>query len=198
MTRKLDPRDAAQGPRPGPAGPGEARLAPVPRAWFATLAVLIVVPWLVAAAIYAWKGPRIQEAASPLPPASGPTQAAAPGPWGRLSITPITISPPLEYVASDWGRRGPAGGEWLFPDTSVETLDAFLRSTGLSAEGVARLRATARAEPQIRGIVVSPDAGLVRSLAPEVRARLYGQLATSQLNFDQANSFRFYGDSVDA
>ena len=40
--------------------------------------------------------------------------------------------------------------------------------------------------------MISPDAEIVRSLSPEVRAKLYLQLGKTPLNFDQANAFRFY------
>ena len=68
-------------------------------------------------------------------------------------------------------------------------------STGLPQDQAARIRSTARLHPGIRGLVVTPDPEIVRKLPPDVRSRLYVQLAKSTLNFDQASSFRFLGSS---
>lgn len=176
--------------------PGERAVVPIPRAWLTAGLALFVLPWVVVGFIYV----RGQVHAPPQPPAapsSGPSRTAAAGPWGPLTITPVTVSPPLEYVAPDWGRvDGPF--RWYFPGTSIEVLQAFLASTGLTADQVARLQASARPDERIRGLTLQPDLELLRSLDPQVRARLYLQLAKSSLNGDQDNSFRFFGTSTDA
>ncbi|HWQ03364.1 MAG TPA: hypothetical protein VNL38_02695 [Candidatus Nitrosotenuis sp.] len=180
-----------------PAGvEGESKIVAVHRAWLITLAALVIVPWLVACAIYFgfFTAPATVRSADTTK--NSAPFLAAPGPWGSLAITPITISPPLEYVAADWGRiNGP--DEWYFPGTPVETMEAFLSSAGLSPEQVRSIRATARPDPRTRGLVVRPDANIVRSLSPQVRARIYLELGKVQLNFDQANAFRFYGASLE-
>jgi hypothetical protein len=158
---------------------------------------VFVLPWIVVAVIY------LKGAAPPAPEAveataSGPSRAAAEGPWGRLTVTPIIVSPPLEYVDDDWGRDGDQPYQWFFPGTSPDVLRAFLSSTGLTAEQVARLESAARPDERIRGLALPPDLALLRSLDPQVRARLYMQLARTHLNSDQANSFRFFGTSVEA
>jgi hypothetical protein len=158
---------------------------------------VFVLPWIVVAVIYL-KGaaPSAPEAVEAT--ASGPSRAAAEGPWGRLTVTPIIVSPPLEYVDDDWGRDGDQPYQWFFPGTSPDVLRAFLSSTGLTAEQVARLESAARPDERIRGLALPPDLALLRSLDPQVRARLYMQLARTHLNSDQANSFRFFGTSVEA
>jgi hypothetical protein len=165
-------------------------------AWPIVLAVLVVVPWLVVGAIYIRR--PAEPAREPSPPAiESPRRSAAPGPWGQLSVTPIVISPPLEYVAADWGRdAGP--DEWRFPGTTVEVMEAFLSASGLSPDEVRRLRATARPDAGTNGLIVTPGPEIVLGLAPEVRARLYLELAKTPLNFDQANPFRFHGSSTEA
>jgi hypothetical protein len=65
----------------------------------------------------------------------------------------------------------------------------------LSAADAARLRSSVQSQPAIRGLIVAPDPEIVRRMSPDVRSRLYVQLAKSQLNFDQANSFRFLGST---
>ncbi len=165
----------------------------VPRSWFVTLASLIVVPWVVAAAIYYLHG----RGASPGEPIdrTPPPSVAGAGPWGHLEVSPIIVSPPLEYVSDDWGGRGSGPDEWRFPGVSRGELDAFLQTAGFTPEQRSRIVGSAKPDPTNGGLVVTPDPELVRSLAPEVRGRLYTQLAKAPLNFDQANSFRFYGES---
>ena len=161
----------------------------MPKTWLLTLAALIVAPWLVVAVLYL-NGDGVQEPA-PQIEGTGPVTAAARGRWGNLSLTPIVISPPLEYVPAEWGRNAPA--EWVLPDATPDVVAGFLGSTGLSPEQVAQLMPRARQEPSIRGVVINPPADLVRALSPDTRARLYTQLSKSTLNFDQAQSFRFLG-----
>jgi hypothetical protein len=158
------------------------------------LLAAVLVPWAVAAAIYFTRPEPASQARAPITPPAGPDRPAARGPWGHLSLTPIVISPPLEYVPADWGRQAPA--EWLFPDSTPDQVAAFLQSSGLSPEQITPLMANARTESRIRGVVVMPPATVVRALAPTVRARLYTQLSKSTLNFDQAQSFRFIGQTT--
>lgn len=167
----------------------------VPRGWLAALGGLLIVPWLAAGTLY-WRHTS--------PPAASPMAAATPagelrrggtGPWGRLTLTPIVISPPLEYVAADWGRNAPAS--WVFPGVPVADVGAFLSSAGASPEQVTLLMQAARMDARLQGTAIQPPPAVVRSLSADVRARLYAQLAKSSLNFDQAQAFRFTGASPD-
>lgn len=167
----------------------------VPRAWLSALTVLVVAPWLVVAGVHWWPQQAARETTD-LPGASK-TVAAKSGPWGSLNKTPIVISPPLELVADNWGREPLPPYQWLFPGTTPDVLARFLSSTGLAADQIARLQASARPEPRINGLVVTASSDLVRSLSPEVRAKLYLQLGKTPLNFDQSNAFRFAAASGD-
>ncbi|MEW5981864.1 MAG: hypothetical protein AB1806_05785 [Acidobacteriota bacterium] len=168
----------------------------VPRAWLITLTVLIVIPWLIAGTLYLWRG--LDSAPAVLPADDPPSREAASGPWGVLEVSPIVISPPIELIDDDWARDADAGKYWFLPDTGLPVAEVFLSSTGLSREQVSRLLAASRPEPRINGIVIEPDPDLARSLAPDVRARLYIQLAKSPLNLDQVQAFRYHGESADA
>jgi hypothetical protein len=161
----------------------------VPAGWLTLMVLLLAVPWLVVAWIYS----RGNVAAEPRPVSNGTPVDAARGPWGNLQVSPIVVSPPLEYVSPMGGRGGPP--EWFFPGVSAELLELFLASTGVPRDEAARIRASARPAPAIEGLIVSPDPDWLRSLIPEVRARLYRELAKSPLNFDQEQSFRFLGTS---
>jgi hypothetical protein len=161
------------------------------RKWLIWALVLLTMPWLVVGGVYLGSESTSNDTSRPAASAD-PTSAASPGPWGHLSITPIIVSPPLEYVAADWGRDDEPY-RWYFPGASAEVVRSFLASTGLTAEQMNGLLSTLQEDSRIRGVSVRPDLSILRSLDSEVRARLYLQLAKSPLNQDQGNSFRFFG-----
>lgn len=163
----------------------------MPPAWLAAVLALLVVPWLVVAAIY-MRGSRSEGV--PASVSNGPSVALTGGPWGDLVVSPIVISPPLEYVSPEGGRDQPP--EWFFPGVTREVVQAFLSASGLPASDVAGLVASARPAPEIQGLTIVPDPEWIRSFGPDVRARIYGELAKSRLNFDQDQAFRFLGDSA--
>jgi hypothetical protein len=177
---------AANRPTPTTSGPA---VVSFPVKWLVALVVLFAVPWVTVAVLMFRDapGPHAKTDALPL----GAESTATRGPWGHLQLTPIVISPPLEYVPADWGRNAPA--EWVFANASADVVTAFLGSVGLSPEQMSQLTPRMRREPGINGMVINPPADLVLGLSPDVRARLYTQLAKDNLNFDHAQSFRFIG-----
>ena len=66
------------------------------------------------------------------------------GPWGRLTLMPIVISPPLELVSADWGPVQPP--VWVFPGTGADGVEQFLVAAGVPGPDAARVRSTARLE----------------------------------------------------
>jgi hypothetical protein len=165
----------------------------VPRAWLAALTALVVVPWLFVAGLYVW--PRVHEQAGPAEEAiaNGAPYTVSSGRWGRLTIAPIIISPPLEYVAADWEEQ--KGDDlWFFPGASPDEVERFLVGAGLSPDVAASLRAGSRVDPATGSVVVRPDLPIIRSLAPDVRARIYLHLARSRFN-RQSDSLRFFGSA---
>jgi hypothetical protein len=194
--RKPEGKEAAKaGPSPRDGSPDGAVLA-IPRGWLAAGLALLTVPWIVVLGLY-MRDPAPQSDRPAAAALDSPSRKAAGGPWGQLTITPIIVSPPLEYVAADWGRPDEPY-RWYFPGTTPDVLHAFLGSTGLSGDQVARLEATVRRDDRIQGLTLQPDLDLLRSLDSRVRSRLYLQLAKSRLNGDQGNSFRFFGTSTGA
>jgi hypothetical protein len=192
MSRNSDPNTAAKAAR-ATADAVERRMVAVPRAWLVLLPVLVVVPWLIVAAMY-WRDRPSEVPADVM--TGGPTTVASSAAWGTLRVTPIIVSPPMEFVGPDWGRPAEQG-LWFFPETTPEWLDRFLSSSNLTPDQLARLKGTARLEPRIRGIIVSPEETIVQGLSPEARAAIYRQLGRNGLNFDQANPFKFYGASAE-
>jgi hypothetical protein len=163
----------------------------------AALLALLIVPWIVVAVVYMrHAGSGDAPVADPLAHGTPEVSAqAASGQWGALQITPIVIAPPIEYVPMNWGPvREPA---WYVPDSSPQAAEAFLVGVGLAPEDAARVAGTARPAPEIHGVVMRPDADLVRGLSSDVRGRLYLQLSRCPLNEDQAGAYRFYGQSID-
>jgi len=176
----------------------------VPRVWLITLTTLVVLPWIAAGAWWAWADrttPVPTEAGAPAAEVTPPVKPS--GPWGQLVITPITISPPIEYVSRQWGEL--QASVWHFPPLTGDELETRLVSYGISREDAVRLRGTARSA-SIGGVFVTPDADVVTRLSPEVRGRLYldlGKIAVSAgadapINFDQVSSYRFRGESIEA
>jgi hypothetical protein len=190
--KKRSGSSASTSAGPPSVGDGSSAGVLVPRRWLVAVTALLVLPWLVVGALYVW---HRAPAAATRPAVASSASAVSPGPWGALEVTPIVISPPLEYVDIESGHG--KGVQWFFPGMDASNLDAFLLSTGLSAETRARLLAAARPYAPLGSLVVTPPDDVVRGLTPNSRAAIYAQLARSHLNADQANSFRFFGDTVD-
>jgi hypothetical protein len=173
-----------------PAIPFEGHATPpviVPRVWLVILLVMLVVPWLVAGAIYV----KAHNGNGGYPP--GPVVVSPDGPWGHLIKTPIVISPPAEYVPQRWGPLEPT--LWHVAVATHDELTALLAATEMSGDEVGRLRATARPHGRAGGFVLRPGSEFVRQMSPDVRARLYRQISGSELNVDQQTAFRFFGTS---
>jgi hypothetical protein len=156
---------------------------------------LVVVPWLIVGALYFRSAPGAGGGLDARQPASA---AEAPSvvrggakARGQLITTPIVISPPLEYVPTDWGPLEPPA--WRFPQTTPQELEAFLSSSGLTREEVGRLLASTAPDQSIKGVIVRPDPALLRNLNPAVRAVIYLQLAKTPMNPRQRDAYRYFG-----
>ncbi len=125
----------------------------------------------------------------------GPLLAVHQNPWGRLTITPIVITPPVEYVPQDDGPIQPS--QWHFPKTTPAELGQFLKASGVPEEVAGRLMAVAKPEAQTQGVFLEPPADIVRGLQPDARGKIYYRLAKSLLNFDQNSAYYFGAGSID-
>ncbi len=195
MTRRRSV-EARNEPEPSSAATPGAAAVLVPRAWLIVLAAILLVPWIIAAALYRGTTERVAASAPAAPAAPAGSRLGAEGPWGRLEISPIVISPPLEYLPAD--PDPPQQVVWRFPRTTQARLEEFLGAAGLSADRIAALRARTRAEPGIGGLVVSPDPDIVWTLPADTRARISLALAASEVNPRHQDAFRFLGPSADA
>ena len=169
----------------------------VPRRWLVVLSALIVVPWMIAAAFYsrgsAGTAAEVANAGAASAEARAPV-GGDPRPWGQLVVTPIVISPPLEYVPSNWGP--PEQPRWHFPGATKPDLERFLAHLGLPPGSVAEIMTSAREDPG--GVVAWPDPRIVRGLDPEIRADLYAQLSKSDRNHRQRDAYRYLATSAEA
>ena len=194
---KRNAADARSGVSDSRSTPVDRPLLVVPRRWLATLTVVTVLPWLIAAGFYSrgpsgTGAPETSRDAAPGDPALAASDD--PRPWGQLIVTPIVISPPLEYVPSNWGPVEPP--RWYFHRTTRPQLEQLLTSAGLSAQQTAQLLTSLRLDGQ--DLVVEPDPKLVRGLDRHVRATLYGVLAQSPRNHRQRDAYRHFGASGEA
>jgi hypothetical protein len=154
------------------------------------------VPWLIAGWIYlrglgAVSDPRPDDAVAP----SAAATRRDTGPWGRLDVAPIVISPPIEYVSTTWDA--PRSPLWYFPGATETEVRRFLSTAGLTTDDLARLRPGVRPEPRIQGVTVAPDPAWLRGLRADVRGRIYRQLGRTALNSDQLEAYRYYGATPD-
>jgi hypothetical protein len=172
--------------------PAAAQLS---RGWLIALLTAILVPWAIAAALYLRPGTASPSQAPDSRGARSEVSAEqASGVWGQLEITPVVISPPIEYISRQWPP--PHAPQWYFGRTSPENLREFLAGAGLGSADLQALMATARSLPPIQGIVVTPSPDLVRRLPPDVRGRLYLRLAETPQNDDQVGAYRFFGSTL--
>jgi hypothetical protein len=177
----------------------KAQTVAVPRAWLVLLTILSVAPWLVLGVIRLWPGSTVTSSELVSRPTTGGT-----GAWGQLILTPITISPPLEYVPRDWGPV--QSSAWTFPNMAVDQAADFLLRSGMAPGDVDTLRATVRPTRPVNGVSFTPSSEIVRRLTAEARAAIYMALAraavkvdrnVAPINYDQFTAYRYYGATGD-
>ncbi len=171
--------------------------------WLAVLTVSVVFSWIGFGFHLFGRGePETMDpaaasvAAVSKPAAPLETRQLVEGPWGRLEITPITISPPLEFV---WHSkyRDPPDVVWHFPNTNSAQLSELFSELGLPDGLRGTLRSLAEFDAAIDGYTIRPDRELVLGLRGEVRAKLYVALHGCKANGAQRDSFRSCATSVD-
>jgi hypothetical protein len=159
------------------------------RRWLIVLSVLAVVPWLVTGIIYYR---TIEPPAQPHIPPDGTVLTLKDGPWGRLTAIPVVVSPPIEYVSTS-----ASDVDWYLPGLTPDQAVSFLAAQGLTPVQISELRSRIRVQPEIKGVAIAPTPSIVRSLTPDVRARLYQQLAKVRMNRAQFDPFRYQTASPD-
>jgi hypothetical protein len=139
--------------------------------------------------------PRPQSIAGrPLDPGAGPEPAQIP-PWGELSVRDIKIQPPEEYLAFELQHiMTPA---WVFDGKSPAQVRQTMLSAGLMPAQVDRALAPSGVSTVNGNTIVSPENDLVVSLTPQVRAKLYHELAQSSENEHMRFPFCYSGNDFE-
>jgi len=172
--------------------------------WLAILTVLLVGTWL-SFSLHLWlrdtqrppaHGTEVPAAAAENPPVSLGPEKIIEGPWGRIEIVPITISPPPEFRGR-YLQDDSSEVVWHFPNVSSSQLSDVLIQSGLPDSLIVKLKSLARFDGSIGGQTIHPGRELVLGLSPDVRAKLYVFLHQFSENGDQQNGFRFCGSSLE-
>jgi hypothetical protein len=158
-----------------------------------SVAGLLTISWLVAGVRSEPRGlvPEVQQAVQPLDASDAPDPALPTGPWGRLELTRIVISPPIEYLPREWAP--PAPPRWVFPASTPADVARLLSAAGMQPSSIATVMETVAVDPPSAGVVLSPDRAFVIGLDPETRGKLYLRLGASDRNRAQEGAFRYFG-----
>lgn len=156
-------------------------------------AALLLLPWLVVAALVLYPRAAPAESRSPYDEYVHP---ARPGPWGELQYSRLVIEPPDEFTVEDPSLFAPPA--WVFNDYTRERLAELWRTAQLDPAQVAVLRAvTAEQSDPGPALVVHPPVELVSALTPEARGTIYAALSAFTENPAQNEPFRFRADTAD-
>lgn len=146
---------------------------------FLSLLALFILPWVLLAVHTHEKHPELAasqalSASTNQAPCHPPLDVRE-GPWGRLTLTPLTISPTDESLPPGWSRPSPT--TWLFPGHTPVTLKAFLGDLKLFADEKTDLLDTTRWKTETDGVRVFPKPDTILSLDQKTRLAIYAQLA---------------------
>jgi hypothetical protein len=95
--------------------------------------------------------------------------------WGELVVRDIEVERPEEYVASEISTYQVP--HWTFEGQTTEQVRKVLQECGLESTLVARALSAELSSTVSNSVVIHPDDELVYALSPEVRPKLYSQLA---------------------
>ena len=112
------------------------------------------------------------------------------GPWGNLQSWTIRLEQPQEYTGFASLENKPT--LWHFGTLSPEQVANMMSQCGISPEDAVRIIRQCRL-PSESGIVLRPDERTLLSLSPDVRSRLYRELAKDPANRFQATPYMIPG-----
>jgi len=108
------------------------------------------------------------------------------GPWGNLQSWTIRLEQPQEYTGFESLENKPT--LWHFGTLSPEQVANLMSQCGISPEEAVTMIQQFRV-PSAPGVVLQPDEKTLFSLSPEVRSRLYRELAKDPANRLQASPY---------
>jgi hypothetical protein len=114
------------------------------------------------------------------------------GPWGNLQSWTIRLEQPQEYTGFESLENKPT--LWHFGTLSPDQVVTLMSQCGISQEEAVKMIQQFRV-PSTPGVVLQPDEKTLFSLSPEVRDRLYRQLAKDPANRFQASPYLIPNDN---
>ena len=126
---------------------------------------------------------------------AGRAPASAPGPWGELEFTRLTLEEPDDHLPDSTRKLETA--RWYFERATPAILESLFRSIDVTASIQALLLDTNRWKIAPDGIVVQPTRELLLGLGSPARQRIYSILDQSELNPAHHDPFRFRADGFD-
>jgi hypothetical protein len=108
------------------------------------------------------------------------------GPWGNLQSWTIRLEQPQEYTGFESLENKPT--LWHFGTLSPEQVATLMSQCGISPEEAVTMIQQFRVT-SAPGVVLQPDEKSLFSLSPEVRSRLYRELAKDPSNRFQASPY---------
>ncbi len=100
------------------------------------------------------------------------------GPWGVLTVSDVTLEPPMEKVRVEAWQRPRA--QWFFGGYDPASLNTFLVEAGMLPIWVTALTSTV--ELVEGGVQVYPSDALILRMASRVRERVYRELSRHRNN----------------
>ncbi len=98
----------------------------------------------------------------------------SPGPWGDIEYVPFYIECPEEFL--DVRSYEKIDRRWFFGGYSQTQLDQLFNAANLSEKEKSQL-ASAKIETATNGLYLTPPNGLILSLTPQAREKIYNTLA---------------------
>jgi hypothetical protein len=123
------------------------------------------------------------------------TTPALQQPWGELMISQIQLERPTDCIVPEGQFSGIT--EWVFPNMTVAEAGQLMLDSGVASNQVTRALAAATVGDAPARVMIPTDDELAYSLTPEVRSRLYAELAASGMNHYLQFPFCFQADGVE-
>jgi hypothetical protein len=101
------------------------------------------------------------------------------GPWGDLLVRDLQLDLPEEYLGSEMSTAYRT--EWVFGGMNPSQTADLMQQCGLTERQINQLLSPPSVTTA-NGTVVTPDDQLIFALSPEVRAKLYAELARNRAN----------------
>jgi hypothetical protein len=108
------------------------------------------------------------------------------GPWGNLQSWTLRLEQPQEYTGFESLEN--KRSTWHFGTLSPEQVVSLLTQCGITPESAGTIVNKFRV-PSQSGVVLQPDEETLVSLSPDVRSRLYRELAKDESNRFQASPY---------